>query len=858
MNKIQFNIIKIAKSTYLHAFLLPTILFALALYFNDVYPINPSGNRSILVIDFGYQYFPFVYEFAHRLREGGSLFWSWNLGGGVNYLFHYAYYLTSPFNLLASLFSPAILREVLMVFVVLKIGLAGMTMAIYLNYKAKRNDSLLPIFASIYALSGWTLAYYHNIMWLDVFYITPLVVLGAKRLILEKKCVFYVLMTAFALFLNFHIAFMLALFVILYFLASAFIYYKSMKEFLTGFLYLAVSSFIAIGLMGWLLIPALAGIMNMYRETMTTFPEARWFGPLYILLSGFMGFAQQSLFNFRGEGDANIYSGLLPVMLFLVFILSKRVSGREKIAYGAFVLFLLASLNHSHLHFIWHGFSFTFGFPGRFSFLLSFLLVSIAYKMYLTMIESEISQKNLLSLLGVLIILFVSHFSWQENRFLMWNYAMVALYFGIFYVWYKAGQQNLQTVIKPLKYGLFILVSVELMFTAYFSIDSWGTYHHPIRVYDEVNEIASHMSEGFFRTEFTRQGVTNQTFANSSSNINQVAIFSSSMNGATGRYMRDLGLPSNLHASRYLFFETSPLTNAFLNVRYLIDMDNNPADEGFFFERISQVGDVALLKNNFELPIGFMTSGDLRYWQGNPDPMQLFESQNKLFSLATGIEEELFQIFMVSYYSEDGIFRFDLGMPYQGDLFLVSTLGANARIYEYPTLLRFIPIRYPAIHYLGTFIEGTHVRLGFHMGEVRGEREIQVAILNRDVFVRGYEILNQETLDITEFSDTHLRGVINVSQSGLLYTSIPSDNGNWRAFVDGNRVDVTLINDAMVAIELDPGIHIVEFRYVNIPFRYGVVVGLLALAAVAVIMWRVPELIVGHKSQIVQKKKIIK
>jgi hypothetical protein len=111
------------------------------------------------------------------------------------------------------------------------------------------------------------------------------------------------------------------------------------------------------------------------------------------------------------------------------------------------------------------------------------------------------------------------------------------------------------------------------------------------------------------------------------------------------------------------------------------------------------------------------------------------------------------------------------------------------------------------------------------------------------VFRAGYEKLAASTLELTEFSTTRVRGVIDCNRDGLLYTSIPqcgnertertydeegepipattSPDGNWVAYVDGKRVPVKLVGSAMVAVELTEGVHEVEFRYENKAFEYG-------------------------------------
>lgn len=64
---------------YVMAFLMPFIICVVICIGNGVYPF---GDNCILHIDMYHQYCPFFTEFLHKLRTGGSLQYSWNLGLG--------------------------------------------------------------------------------------------------------------------------------------------------------------------------------------------------------------------------------------------------------------------------------------------------------------------------------------------------------------------------------------------------------------------------------------------------------------------------------------------------------------------------------------------------------------------------------------------------------------------------------------------------------------------------------------------------------------------------------------------------------------------------------------------------------
>ena len=94
------------------------------------------------------------------------------------------------------------------------------------------------------------------------------------------------------------------------------------------------------------------------------------------------------------------------------------------------------------------------------------------------------------------------------------------------------------------------------------------------------------------------------------------------------------------------------------------------------------------------------------------------------------------------------------------------------------------------------------------------------ALLNAEVFRRGYDILNVSTLKLTIFENTLVEGYVQCDRDGLLYTSIPQ-NGNWSVWVDGAPSEITLVGDAMVGVALSEGLHELRFVYRNEAYRLG-------------------------------------
>ena len=151
------------------SFLIPFVLMATAFALMSV---SPFGDKQILVTDLWHQYFPFLADFQYKLQHGESFFWTWSVGGGVNYFSLMSYYLASPVNFL-SVFIPADwLREFLMFSVALKIALGGAFTAYFFKSVYKRNDVSLIMFACCFSFCAYFMGYYWNTIWMDTVCIT--------------------------------------------------------------------------------------------------------------------------------------------------------------------------------------------------------------------------------------------------------------------------------------------------------------------------------------------------------------------------------------------------------------------------------------------------------------------------------------------------------------------------------------------------------------------------------------------------------------------------------------------------------------------------------------------------------------
>ena len=178
--------------------------------------IFPFGEECFLRTDMYHQYAPFFSEFQYKLKQGGSLLYSWDIGMGVNFSALYAYYLASPVNWLIILCPKKFIIEFMTILITIKTGICGVTFTWYLNRHFEKKHFIAGVFGIFYALSGYMAAYSWNIMWLDCIWLLPLILYGAEQLVREKKGLFYCITLGLSILSNYYISIMICIFMVMY------------------------------------------------------------------------------------------------------------------------------------------------------------------------------------------------------------------------------------------------------------------------------------------------------------------------------------------------------------------------------------------------------------------------------------------------------------------------------------------------------------------------------------------------------------------------------------------------------------------------------------------------------------------
>ncbi len=584
------------------------------------------------------------------------------------------------------------------------------------------------------------------------------------------------------------------------------------------------------------------------------------------------------------SGLPNIFCGVLTNLLAILYLFNRRIGLREKLCAVFLLAFLNLSFVLRQLDFIWHGFHFPNSIPYRFSFLYSFVLVCMAYRAWdkrQVFQPWQIGCGILLSLsLAVGSKVFHSFIASLQDGSLqpidwiypLYNLLLIGVYGLIFLMtqchWKKPqGKKGRENFLFRRRFGTCSLLIVMLLevvlnllnFNSYvyntYRSSAYNIEDYPKKasaVHSMLNIVRDREEDNpFYRVEMTRTQTLNDSALNGYSGL---SLFSSSANASTTRFMQAMGFSARDNWNQYVYKYGSPVTHLFLNLKYLIQREHTPVDS-LYFKQLHSYQDVHLLENTTYLPLGFMVQPGLSEVILPEGQVDHFHFQNLFLQSATGIQEDVWSRWrgqdltiigqgatLSDVNTTSAFCRYQAG-PDGGSVIYTFTAWQDGEFcldLHLGNSVTFNVYKIAQGNEFGDwlFYEGYKLTEMVHCGAVSAGDQIQVvipcnpneassmivrgAILNDRVYRQAYSLLNRDTMEIAQFENTYVKGIVTASQDGLLYTSIPQD-GHWSAYVDGQKAESKLVGGAMVAVSLTEGKHTIEFRYENPAFTWGLV-----------------------------------
>ena len=209
----------VAKELSLIAAPLAVLAVLCGVYFR--YGFYPFGQRTVAWADMNQQVVPLMCQFKDILEGKGGMFLSFKNSGGMNFWGVFFFFLASPFTLLVKFIRKGDMLVFMNILVALKMMCCAASACFYFT-KSKEHRSLgaaeITLLGIIYAFCGYTMLFYQNIIWLDVMYLFPLLLLSIENMFDKEKGspVPYTILMAAVVCVHYYLGYMVVIFVLLF------------------------------------------------------------------------------------------------------------------------------------------------------------------------------------------------------------------------------------------------------------------------------------------------------------------------------------------------------------------------------------------------------------------------------------------------------------------------------------------------------------------------------------------------------------------------------------------------------------------------------------------------------------------
>lgn len=843
--------------------------------------IAPFGDRTLLTSDMYGQYSSFI----ANLRSG-DIFYNFSKSLGGDYYGLFAYYLASPLNLLTLLFPLSELPAAVTLLIAVKLSLTAFTGAVYFTNSRLAGDpdwnklsaARIVSFSTAFALCGYAALNCFNVMWLDALILLPLIALGLERLVSESAPGLYILSLGAAILCNYYIGYMLCIYCCLYFAYLLFARAMETGARIGAFLRFAVSSLISGGIGGVILIPAillmrtgkakppellsdeyinlylllgcalasvilwglaareyrrdgsgkpirlaalaisasLATALHLYFYTIA----AKCFEPLGLTEKLFAATASHLDLI---DGLPNIYAGIPAAILLLMFYTDKRLPARERTAHGLLLAALVTSCTVKQLDTVFHIFNSPTWFPCRYSFLISFTILTAAYREFCICGNDD---RRRAAISGAALLLTAALVMDPGGRYtgaaVLLNLLLILVYTFL--------------LLAPGKRGKTLLCAVccfELLCntaSAFGRLSQWygesggaAAYREYVEKNSELLDRIAELDAGFYRVEETSLRTYNDSLL---LGFRGVSHYSSTLNVNYATMMRQLGVPAELTWLNYSVGGTAASDSLF-GIKYLIGPD---AEARLTSKPYIEVdGSPEIRKNPFALGLAVRADEAILDLELGMDPLLNLEA---VWSALCGEEISLYR--PVEAEPEFNDFGFTLEFDMERDapivLYLESPCFGGARLTvndrELTNVLAY-ETRGPVT--LGTFAKGEHLSIRLETDAESSFGCVRVCYEDPNELSRASELLsgvgaNESGGRVTV--DTGGRG-------GVIFLTMPYENG-LRAEADGEPVELSRVLNGFTAVVVPEGTDELIVTYIPPGFEPGLAVTAASLLAGAI------------------------
>ncbi|MBQ4626495.1 MAG: YfhO family protein, partial [Clostridia bacterium] len=541
----------------------------------------------------------------------------------------------------------------------------------------------------------------------------------------------------------------------------------------------------------------------------------------------------------RSSGDdvlPNVYCGIATLLLVPLYLFTKSVPLKEKVASVGLLGIIYFSFNVNFLNYIWHGFHFPNDLPYRFSFMYSFVLLTLAYKAFVRLNEftgKEILGTGVAVVFGIIMIQEIGSKNVEEIT------VLISLIFVVTYCLVFALMKNEKYQKSAVAVLLLCCVIGEIACsnTDRYSMDQPKTNY--VGDYDEFVSLKEQLDE-YNGSDMYRMDLTYNRARMDPAwyGYHGVSTFSSMAYEKMANVQSDLGVYGN-YINSYTYYLQTPVYNMMHSLKYIVDNNTDVTLESDYYSELMGEGKFTAYENEYYLPVGMAVNNEIKEWYtdfNNP-----FTVQSDWFEYSTGVADvfSMMTIDNIHYYNMDEITSgLDTGDIYftksgsgEGELTFILKVPETKHCYLYVNSSSFDSIEIGK--YGEVYTQHTDEPYIYDLGILNPDDEISVLIkveddeygyidfypyyVNDEALIKGYNILAQNSLNVTSFEETKITGTVSAAEDCVFYSSIPYDTG-WTVKIDGKKIaeeDYINLAEAYLCFNLPAGEHEIEISFMQ-------------------------------------------
>lgn len=789
------------------SFLIPLLILIIYVVSQKVLLFN------LITADLREQYI-FLFDYFKDVLDGtSSIFYHFGRGLGGSMYGTFFYYLSCPLNLVLVFSNENNIYLFLLGLIFLKISLCGFTMYIYLS-KSNKNDKFINLLLAIlYSLMTYNLVYYYQMMWLDVTYLAPLVVLGLDRIIQNKKSTCYIIFLFLCILCNYYISYMLCLFLCIYFIFRIITKYnikkdkKKIKEITKKFI---ISSLLAGLLASFVIFPVLYELKNTYRSEV--------FFDYDLILNPFNSIARfgivESDYNYYVKFFPHIFCGFIPIIIIINYFMKVRDKNKKYIAY-ILTFFFLSFILPSFIK-LWHGLEIPYHLFHRWSFLFSLFMIIMAAEKYKKLKMFSLNEIFKISIFYYLLITLSILFS-SVDKFNIYLLFVNFLLFLLTFIFMNYVKINDKLFYKSMLF-IVTIVSIYILMYFEFEVNYTRTVNSDMKEFnlsyqnrEKFRKQLSSLNKEYYRVGGNLKYTTNESFG--IINGRNTLFLSINPKNLIQFYLNS-GFIST--ANEYLDTESQVVLNPLLGIQYWY---GNTEDENY---KLFKEEDTKILKNKYQFSLGYIVNyNKVKVNYSNP-----FEYQNSLFKM---------------------IYGKSVWKKYNDELdndvyFYVKDLICDKNEYMYITTDT-ETIDYCTVWGIKKIDINSIKKIDVDNKDITDDDFILYSI-DKDAANEMLENLSKKQINITKIEKNKLNFTIDSEKNDTLLLTIPYDKG-WKIYVDGKEANYFELMDTFIGLKLNKGKHHVKMVYYPKYLTFGIIVSCIDL--ICLILYLKSNYKIGNK-----------